>query len=45
MKTFDLILSGKMTFPDGFDEDAADLVRNLLKFEPHLRLGAGPPGS
>ncbi|KAI0267096.1 kinase-like domain-containing protein [Gloeopeniophorella convolvens] len=33
------------TFPDGFDADAADLVRRLLVRDPLERLGAGPPGS
>ncbi|KAF8494664.1 kinase-like protein [Russula emetica] len=31
------------TFPDGFDPEAADLVRRLLVRDPLERLGAGPP--
>ncbi|THH00796.1 hypothetical protein EW026_g1788 [Hermanssonia centrifuga] len=33
------------TFPDGFDEQAKDLVEELLVRDPTQRLGAGPPGS
>ncbi|KAI0695936.1 kinase-like domain-containing protein [Cerioporus squamosus] len=33
------------SFPEGFDEQAQDLVRKLLVREPDQRLGAGPPGS
>lgn len=31
------------TFPDGFDPEAADLVRRLLVRDPLERLGASPP--
>nr|GAT57713.1 predicted protein [Mycena chlorophos] len=31
--------------PDGFDEQAKDLVNKLLVHDPTLRLGAGPTGS
>ena len=33
------------TFPDGFDEQAKDLVQKLLVKSPTERLGAGEPGS
>ncbi|OSD03907.1 kinase-like protein [Trametes coccinea BRFM310] len=33
------------TFPEGFDEQAQDLIRKLLVRDPDQRLGAGPPGS
>lgn len=33
------------TFPEGFDEQAKDLVQCLLVKDPNLRLGAGKPGS
>lgn len=33
------------TFPDGFDEQARDLVQKLLVKSPTERLGAGEPGS
>ncbi|KAI0342133.1 kinase-like protein [Trametopsis cervina] len=33
------------SFPDGFDEQAKDLVEHLLVRDPRQRLGAGPPGS
>ncbi|KAI0769612.1 kinase-like protein [Trametes elegans] len=33
------------SFPDGFDEQAQDLIRKLLVRDPNQRLGAGPPGS
>ncbi|EIW62607.1 kinase-like protein [Trametes versicolor FP-101664 SS1] len=33
------------TFPDGFDEQAQDLVKKLLVRDPDQRLGAGAPGS
>ncbi|TFK54040.1 kinase-like protein [Heliocybe sulcata] len=33
------------TFPEGFDEQAKDLVQKLLQRDPELRLGAGSPGS
>ncbi|TFK92034.1 kinase-like protein [Polyporus arcularius HHB13444] len=33
------------SFPEGFDEQAQDLVRKLLVRDPDQRLGAGPPGS
>ncbi|TBU41669.1 kinase-like protein [Dichomitus squalens] len=32
-------------FPEGFDEQAQDLVRKLLVRDPDQRLGAGPSGS
>ncbi|THV06793.1 kinase-like protein, partial [Dendrothele bispora CBS 962.96] len=33
------------TFPEGFDENAKDLVQRLLVRDPAQRLGAGEPGS
>ncbi|KAF5389497.1 hypothetical protein D9757_004353 [Collybiopsis confluens] len=33
------------TFPEGFDEDAKDLVEKLLVRDPVQRLGSGGPGS
>ncbi|OBZ67282.1 3-phosphoinositide-dependent protein kinase 1 [Grifola frondosa] len=33
------------TFPEGFNEQAKDLVKKLLVRDPAQRLGAGPPGS
>lgn len=33
------------SFPDGFDDQAKDLVQRLLVKDPDLRLGAGAPGS
>ncbi|KAI0633279.1 kinase-like protein [Trametes polyzona] len=33
------------SFPEGFDEQAQDLVRKLLVRDPDQRLGAGPAGS
>ncbi|KAF9814584.1 hypothetical protein IEO21_05042 [Rhodonia placenta] len=33
------------SFPEGFDEQAKDLVQKLLVRDPAQRLGAGPPGS
>ncbi|KAI8992856.1 kinase-like protein [Trametes punicea] len=33
------------SFPEGFDEQAQDLIRKLLVRDPDQRLGAGPPGS
>ncbi|KAH9940458.1 kinase-like protein [Epithele typhae] len=33
------------SFPEGFDEQAQDLVQKLLVRDPDQRLGAGPPGS
>ncbi|XP_039963963.1 3-phosphoinositide-dependent protein kinase 1 isoform X1 [Bactrocera tryoni] len=34
------ILSGDLDFPQGFDKDAEDLVRQLLKIRPEERLGS-----
>ncbi|KAH8093861.1 kinase-like protein [Cristinia sonorae] len=33
------------SFPEGFDEEAKDLVQKFLIRDPAQRLGAGPPGS
>lgn len=33
------------TFPEGFDEQAKDLIQRLLVKDPAQRLGAGKPGS
>ncbi|KAF5370886.1 hypothetical protein D9758_002086 [Tetrapyrgos nigripes] len=33
------------SFPEGFDEDAKDLVQKLLVRDPSQRLGAGEPGT
>ncbi|EMD33614.1 hypothetical protein CERSUDRAFT_56613, partial [Gelatoporia subvermispora B] len=33
------------TFPEGFDEQAKDIVQRLIVRDPAERLGAGPPGS
>ncbi|CDO69253.1 hypothetical protein BN946_scf185042.g155 [Trametes cinnabarina] len=33
------------SFPEGFDDQAQDLIRKLLVRDPDQRLGAGPPGS
>ncbi|KAI0823338.1 kinase-like protein [Trametes gibbosa] len=33
------------SFPEGFDEQAQDLIRKLLVRDPDQRLGAGPSGS
>jgi 3-phosphoinositide dependent protein kinase-1 len=43
--TWQKIKSLDYTFPDGFDEDAMDLVRRLLVRDPTQRLGAGSPDS
>lgn len=40
---FQKILSGEISFPDGFDADAKDLVRKLLRFNPKDRLGSNDP--
>uniref|UniRef100_A0A0A1WEX9 3-phosphoinositide-dependent protein kinase 1 n=2 Tax=Zeugodacus cucurbitae TaxID=28588 RepID=A0A0A1WEX9_ZEUCU len=37
---FKEILSGDLDFPQGFDKDAEDLVRKLLKIRPEERLGS-----
>ncbi|KDQ57705.1 hypothetical protein JAAARDRAFT_272835 [Jaapia argillacea MUCL 33604] len=33
------------SFPEGFDEQAKDLVQKILVRDPTQRLGAGPPGT
>ncbi|KAG2146408.1 kinase-like protein [Suillus bovinus] len=43
--TWQKIKSLDYTFPDGFDEDAKDLVRRLFVHDPTQRLGAGGPDS
>ncbi|KAG1745389.1 kinase-like protein [Suillus paluster] len=43
--TWQKIKSLDYTFPDGFDEDAKDLVRRLFVRDPAQRLGAGGPDS
>ncbi|THH20791.1 hypothetical protein EW146_g648 [Bondarzewia mesenterica] len=43
--TWQKIKQLEYSFPDGFDEQAKDLVRKLLVRDPLERLGAGPPGS
>ncbi|KAG1844219.1 kinase-like protein [Suillus subalutaceus] len=43
--TWQKIKSLDYTFPDGFDEDAKDLVRHLFVRDPTRRLGAGSPDS
>jgi 3-phosphoinositide dependent protein kinase-1 len=43
--TWQKIKSLDYTFPDGFDEDAKDLVRRLFVRDPTQRLGAGGPDS
>ncbi|KAG1764770.1 kinase-like protein [Suillus placidus] len=43
--TWQKIKSLDYTFPDGFDEDAKDLVRRLFVRDPIHRLGAGDPDS
>ncbi|EIN11732.1 kinase-like protein [Punctularia strigosozonata HHB-11173 SS5] len=43
--TWQKIKALEYTFPDGFDEDAKDLVTRLLLKDPAARLGAGPPES
>ncbi|KAG1812593.1 kinase-like domain-containing protein [Suillus subaureus] len=43
--TWQKIKSLDYTFPDGFDEDAQDLIRRLFVREPTQRLGAGGPDS
>ncbi|KAG6813646.1 hypothetical protein H0H92_008883 [Tricholoma furcatifolium] len=42
--TWRLIKALDYTLPDGFDADAADLVRNLLVVDPEERLGSGKEG-
>ncbi|KAF8064131.1 kinase-like domain-containing protein [Lyophyllum atratum] len=42
--TWRLIKSLQYTFPEGFDDDARDLVSRLLVIEPEKRLGAGGEG-
>lgn len=41
----DHIINGEFEFPKGFDKEAKDLVKKLLKINPNERLGAGPAGS
>ncbi|KAI0789096.1 kinase-like domain-containing protein [Abortiporus biennis] len=43
--TWDKIKRLDYSFPDGFDEDAKDLVQKLLVRDPSERLGAGEPGT
>jgi 3-phosphoinositide dependent protein kinase-1 len=43
--TWQKIKSLDYTFPDGFDEDAKDLVQRLLVRDPSQRLGAGDTDS
>lgn len=43
--TWQKIKSLDYTFPDGFDEDAKDLIRRLFVHDPTQRLGAGGPDS
>ncbi|KAG6820539.1 hypothetical protein H0H93_015710 [Arthromyces matolae] len=43
--TWRLIKDLSYTIPDGFDTDAADLVRHLLLVDPAERLGAGKDGN
>ncbi|GJE95514.1 kinase-like protein [Phanerochaete sordida] len=43
--TWQKIKQLEYTFPDGFDEQAKDLVSKLLVRDPGQRLGAGAPGS
>jgi 3-phosphoinositide dependent protein kinase-1 len=43
--TWKKIKSLNYTFPDGFDEDAKDLLRRLFVRDPTQRLGAGSPDS
>ncbi|KAI0044332.1 kinase-like protein [Auriscalpium vulgare] len=43
--TWQKIKQLEYTFPEGFDEQAKDLIRRLLVRDPLERLGAGPPGS
>lgn len=37
---FQKILSGEFDFPEGFDEQAKDLISKLLRFNPKERLGS-----
>ncbi|TDL22557.1 kinase-like protein [Rickenella mellea] len=43
--TMNLVKNVEYTFPEGFDNEARDLVQKLLVLDPQARLGAGPPGS
>ncbi|TCD69268.1 pkb-activating kinase-like protein [Steccherinum ochraceum] len=43
--TLEKIKKMEYSFPEGFDENAKDLVQKLLVRDPVQRLGAGPPGS
>ncbi|KAI0062841.1 kinase-like protein [Artomyces pyxidatus] len=43
--TWQKIKQLEYTFPEGFDEQAKDLIKHLLVRDPLERLGAGPPGS
>ena len=43
--TWQKIKSLDYTFPDGFDDNAKDLVQRLLVHDPMQRLGAGDPDS
>ncbi|KAH9938913.1 kinase-like protein [Amylocystis lapponica] len=43
--TWQKIKQLEYSFPEGFDEQAKDLVQRLLVRDPALRLGAGPSGS
>ncbi len=43
--TFEKVKRLDYTFPDGFDEDAKDLVQRILILDPIKRLGAGEAGT
>ncbi|KLO20381.1 kinase-like protein [Schizopora paradoxa] len=43
--TFEKVKKLDYSFPDGFDEDAKDLVQRILVLDPIKRLGAGEAGS
>ncbi|KAG9220912.1 hypothetical protein CCMSSC00406_0002488 [Pleurotus cornucopiae] len=43
--TMEKIKKVEYAFPEGFDEEAKDLVQKLLVREPTERLGAGAPGT
>ena len=38
-QTFQLILERKMTFPDGMDPHARDLIDKMLQVDPAKRIG------
>jgi len=39
-----LIINVQYTFPEGLDQDASDLIRQLLVKDPSKRLGSGQLG-